>query len=111
MGRSLWDTASGRDRRWVKRRHAHASAPRYVRVVVILLALALVGTLGWQGVQALLHRGPKYSTPQPSGFNRAARNEAPDENTASGAWESDVSDALQAAAAQGGAGNVTGAEV
>jgi len=111
MGRSLWDTASGRDRRWVKRRHAHGSAPRYVRVVVVVLALALVGTLGWQGIQALLHRGPKYSTPQPSGSNRAVRNEAAGGNNASGAWESGLSDALQAAAAQGSAGNVTAAEV
>ena len=106
MARSLWDTPSGRDRRWTKRRDAYAPAPSYVRIVIILLAATLVGTLGWQGIQALLHPAPKFSPILPPGnANYAARGGA------AGVWESDVMAALQTATAQGAAGNVTVAEV
>src|SRR5580692_5523194 len=102
MGRSLWDTASGRDRRWTKRRDVYAPAPRYVGVVIVLLAAALVGTLAWQGIQSLLHPAPKYSAINPpSGSNYVARNGTVAVSSAVPAWESDVASALQAAATQG----------
>jgi hypothetical protein len=106
VARSLWDTPSGRDRRWTKRRDAYAPAPSYVRIVIILLAATLVGTLAWQGIQTLLHPAPKFSPIIPPGnANYAARGGA------AGVWESDVMAALQTATAQGAAGNVTVAEV
>jgi hypothetical protein len=112
MGRSLWDTASGRDRRWTKRRDVYAPAPRYVGVVIVLLAAALVGTLAWQGIQSLLHPAPKYSAINlPSSANYVARNGAVAGSSPVAAWESDVAGALQTATAQGIAGNVTAAEV
>jgi hypothetical protein len=112
MGRSLWDTASGRDRRWAKRGGAYTPAPAYVRIVIILLAAILVGTFGWQGIQALLHPAAKYpEIKAPGGANYVARSSAAQESVSVAAWETDVSDALQTAAAQGSSGNITAAEV
>jgi hypothetical protein len=111
MKRSLWDTASGRDRRWTKRSAGYSPAPQYARVVIVLLAATLVGTLAWQGIQSLRHSAPKYAVNGPSGSaNYVARNETMSGSNAA-AWQSDVANALQTAAAQGGAGNITAAEV
>jgi hypothetical protein len=111
MKRSLWDTASGRDRRWTKRSGGYSPAPRYARVVIVLLAATLVGTLAWQGIQSLRHPAPKFSVNGPSSSaNYVARNETTSGSSAA-AWQSDVANALQTAAAQGVAGNVTAAEV
>lgn len=112
MKRSLWDTASGRDRRWAKRSGGYTPAPGYVRVVIVLLAATLVGTLAWQGIQSLLHPAPKYSAINPPGSaNYTARNGTVAGSSPVAAWESDVAAALQTAEAQGAAGNVTAAEV
>jgi hypothetical protein len=111
MKRSLWDTASGRDRRWSKRSASYSPAPRYARVVIVLLAATLVGTLAWQGIQSLRHPAPKYSVNGPSGSaNYVVRNGTMGPSSTA-AWESDVAAALQTATAQGAAGNVTAAEV
>lgn len=112
MSPSLWDTPSGRDRRWTKRRDAYAPAPGYVRIVIILLAATLVGTLAWQGIQALLHPTPKFSPIIPPGdANYVAREGVAAGSSPVAIWESDVAGALQTAAAQGAAGNITAAEV
>jgi hypothetical protein len=113
MGRSLWDTPSGRDRRWGKRSAGHATAPQYVRIVVVLLAAALVGTLAWQGIQSLLHpaRAKYPAIVMPGGASYVARSGTSDGSNSVAAWESDVADALQGATAQGLAGNITAAEV
>jgi hypothetical protein len=112
MGRSLWDTPSGRDRRWAKRSGRYTSAPRYVQIVVMLLAVTLVGTLGWQGIQALLHPAPKYpAIAVPGSSNYVARGGAVAADSPVTAWESDVANALQAATAQGTAGDITAAEM
>jgi len=112
MGRSLWDTASGRDRRWGKRSGAYTPAPAYVRVVVLVLAAILVGTFGWQGIQALLHPAAKYAEIKtPGNANYVARSGATPGGPPVAAWETDVTEALQTAAAQGTAGNITAAEV
>jgi hypothetical protein len=112
MGRSLWDTPSGRDRRWGKRSGGYTSAPKYVRVVVVLLAAALVGTIAWQGIQSLLHPAPKNSAINvPGSANYVARGGTVAAGSPVVAWESDVAEALQAAAAQGAAGDITAAEV
>ncbi len=112
MGRSLWDTGSGRDRRWAKRSGGYTPAPGYVRVVIVLLAAILVGTFAWQGIQALLHPAPKYSEIKtPGSANYVARNGAATGSGPVAAWEADVAEALQGAAAQGTAGNITATEV
>jgi hypothetical protein len=112
VARSLWDTPSGRDRRWTKRREAYAPAPGYVRIVIILLAATLVGTLAWQGIQTLRHPTPKFSPIIPPGDTKYVAREGVETGRSTLAiWESDVLGALQSAAAQGAAGNVTAGEV
>jgi hypothetical protein len=112
MGRSLWDTASGRDRRWSKRGGGYPSAPGYARVVILLLAVALVGTLAWQGFQSVMHPAPKFAPVSvPGNANYTARGGTAPGAGATPAWQADVADALQAATKQGTAGNVTAAEV
>jgi hypothetical protein len=106
MGFKIWDTPSGRKRRWGKRRNAITPAPTYARVAVIVLATALLGTLAWQGIQRLLH---------PPDTARVAATSAPangmDAHSAVSAWQSGVSAALEAATLQGTSGNITAAEV
>jgi hypothetical protein len=112
MGRSLWDTASGRDRRWGKRGGAYTPAPAYVRIVIMLLAAILVGTFAWQGIQALWHPATKYpEIKTPDSESYVARSGVVPGRVPVAAWETDVAEALQAAAGQGTAGNITAAEV
>ncbi|HEY0701661.1 MAG TPA: hypothetical protein VGD60_02740 [Candidatus Acidoferrales bacterium] len=111
MGRSLWDTASGRDRRWSKRGGGYPAAPGYARVVIMLLAVVLVGTLAWQGIQALLHPAPKYPPVNAPGNANYVARAGTSGSGATPAWQADVAGAMQAATAQGTAGNVTAAEV
>jgi hypothetical protein len=112
MGRSLWDTASGRDRRWGKRGGGYTPAPAYVRVVVLVLAAILVGTFAWQGIQTLLHPAAKYpEVKTPGATNYVARTGAAPGSAPVAAWETDVAEALQTAATQGSSGNITAAEV
>ena len=51
MGFGIWDTPSGRDRRWERRKRGFAPAPMYVRLAVVALATTLLATLVWQGVK------------------------------------------------------------
>ena len=101
----IWNTPSGRDRRWVRRRSGITPAPTYARVAVVLLALALLATLAWQGAQRLLnpakmsHGDATHLFTQPP----SDRSDAPE-------WQTSVSSALEEAAAQGGS-NVTAAEI
>ena len=112
MGRSLWDTASGRDRRWGKRSGGHTPAPAYARVVVMVLAAVLVGTFAWQGIQALRHPAAKYAEiTTPGNANYVARGAATPGGPPVAAWETDVAEALQTATTQGSTGNITAAEV
>src|ERR1700721_2919692 len=112
MGRSLWDTASGRDRRWGKRSGGDTPAPGYVRVVVIVLAAVLGGTFAWEGIQALLHPVAKFAEIKPPGSaNYVARGGATPGGPPVGAWEADVAEALQTATTQGSTGNITTSEV
>jgi hypothetical protein len=106
MDFKLWDTPSGRKRRWAKRKGAYTPAPMYARVVVVLLAAALLGTLFWQGVQRLLH-------PSETGRGAATAKPSTETETRAGlpAWQSGALDALAAAKLQGANGDITAAEV
>jgi hypothetical protein len=106
MSFRIWDTPSGRFRRWGKRGHGYTRAPKFARVAVVLLAAALVGTIAWQLVQRVLH-------PVRTAGVVTAGSAAGEGSSAPGiaAWESQVMDALQDATAQGTAGNITAAEV
>ena len=101
----LWDTPSGRDRRWVRRRTGIAPAPLYARVAVVLLALALMATLAWQGAQRLLNPA-KMSGGDTTHFF----TQPPSDRAVASEWQTSVSAALEEAAEQG-ASNVTAAEI
>ena len=101
----LWDTPSGRDRRWVRRRSGIAPAPTYARVAVVLLALALMATLAWQGAQRLLNPAKMAGGDTTHFFTQP-----PSDRSVASEWQTSVSSALEEAAAQG-ASNVTAAEI
>jgi hypothetical protein len=103
---SIWNSPSGRDRRWAKRRSGYAAAPTYVRVAVVSLATVLLATLAWQGAQKLLDPRRMANTDAPHFFTRPQSD-----RTATPAWQTSLSDALEQAVAQGTAGNITGAEM
>lgn len=106
MSFGIWDAPSGRSRRWGKRGHGYTRAPMFARMVVVLLAAALVGTIAWQGVQRLRHPATSARV-SPAGGTTGEANSAP----GTAVWESQVMDALQEATAQGVSGNITAAEV
>lgn len=106
MRLKIWDTPSGRDRRWVRRKSGFTPAPTYARVAVVSLAMALMATLAWQGAQRLL-------VPARMGSDDAAHFLArpPSDRPGVPAWQTDLSDALGQAVAQGAGGNITAAEM
>lgn len=106
MSFGIWDTPSGRSRRWGKRGRGYTPVPTYARVAVVTLAAALLGTLAWQGIQRLMHP-PKSGRMAITGGPVSTANNGP----AGPAWEAEVIGALEAAAAQGSSGDVTACEV
>jgi hypothetical protein len=117
VANGIWNTPSGQDRRWKRRRvpGAFASggegATKYLKFVVVILAAVLAGTFIWSGVQKILHpaavspAGPYVSGDRPYATT--------DDTADSGAptWEVEFNGALKAAMDAGIAGNVTAAEV
>jgi len=106
MGLRIWDTPSGRDRRWLRRKSGFTPAPRYARVAVVSLAVTLMATLAWQGVQRLL-------APSKMAGGEAAHFLArpPSDRPGIPAWQTAISEALEQAVAQGVGGNITAAEM
>jgi hypothetical protein len=102
----IWDTPSGRDRRWVRRRVGYAPAPIYVRVAVVSLAVVLMATLAWQGAQRLLSPARMAGGETAHFYARP-----PSDRTGVPAWQTALSDALEQAVAQGTAGNITATEM
>src|SRR5580658_10197839 len=106
MGFGIWDTPSGRDRRWERRKSAFAPAPTYVRLAVVALATTLMATLAWQGAQRLLDPAKMAGSDAPHFFARP-----PSDRLGVPAWQTALSDALEQAVAQGVGGNITAAEM
>jgi hypothetical protein len=103
---TIWDTPSGRDRRWLRRKNGYSPAPRYARVAVVSLAIALMATLAWQGAQRLLDPARMAGSDAPHFFARP-----PSDRPGVAAWQTSLSDALEQAVAQGVGGNITAAEM
>jgi hypothetical protein len=103
---TIWDTPSGRDRRWLKRKSGLPPAPIYARVAVVSLAMVLMATLAWQGAQRLL-------APQKLAGSDATHFYTRPQSDRVGvvAWQTALSDALEQAVAQGVGGNITAAEM
>ena len=106
MGFGIWDTPSGRDRRWERRKSGFAPAPTYVRVAVVALAAMLVATLVWQGVKRLLDPAKMAGSDGSHFYVRP-----PSDRPGVAAWQTALSDALEQAVAQGVGGNITAAEM
>jgi hypothetical protein len=106
MGLTIWDTPSGRDRRWLRRKSGFTPAPTYARIAVVSLAVALMATLAWQGAQRLL-------APARMAGGDAAHFLArpPSDRAGIPAWQTALSEALEQAVAQGVGGNITAAEM
>jgi hypothetical protein len=84
------------------------SAPAYVRYTVMALAVALVITLGWRGVRWTMHEArpvpiASTSTYAPSSAEAVAARSA--------RWQHDLTDTLDGAARDAGAGNISSAEM
>jgi hypothetical protein len=106
MGLTIWDTPSGRDRRWLRRKSGYPPAPVYARAAVVSLAMALVATLAWQGAQRLLDPARMAGGDAAHFFARP-----PSDRPGVAAWQTALSEALEQAVAQGVAGNITAAEM
>ena len=106
MGLTIWETPSGRDRRWLRRRSGYTPAPMYARVAVVSLAIALMATLAWQGAQRLLDPARIAGNDAPHFLARP-----PSDRPGVAAWQTALSDALEQAVAQGVGGNITAAEM
>ncbi|HYL46569.1 MAG TPA: hypothetical protein VEU52_06060 [Candidatus Limnocylindrales bacterium] len=103
MTYEIWNPPSGRTRRWVKRKHSH-DMPLWARFSITALLVILAGTFFWQGIKRLRN---SQGSAQNSAV--AAARESPAAGSA--AWQRDVGTALENAARDAGAGNVTQAEM
>lgn len=104
MNLGIWDTPSGRARRWSKRRKGYSRAPMFARMAVVLLAAVLVATLAWHGVQRLLH-------PPETAVATGVADSGAGHGTSVAVWQSQVIGALEAATVEGSAGNISAAEL
>jgi hypothetical protein len=102
MAKAIWDVPSGRSRRWGVRHGPYNSAPGWARAAVVILGLALLGMLAWQGAQKVLHRGRKTTLPA-----LAVAPTAPPVES----WERGITEALEVAAADAQGGDITAAEM
>ncbi len=103
---TIWDTPSGRDRRWLKRKSGLPPAPTYMRLAVVCLAVVLMATLAWQGAQRILDPAKMAGSDAPHFFTRP-----PSDRPGVAAWQTALSDTLEQAVAQGTGGNITAAEM
>jgi hypothetical protein len=78
----------------------------FARMTVVLLAAVLLGTLAWHGTQRLLR--PPVSAGSVAAADPVSR---PSGDAGTATWESQVMDALDEAATQGAAGNISADEV
>lgn len=103
---SIWQTPSGRSRRWVRRKDTNIPAPLYARLTILALLVALAGTLGWYGSRALLHRrSPSEISPV---AQAASLSHLP---SATIAWQSDALSSIESGIHEAQGGNITAAEV
>jgi hypothetical protein len=87
------------------------STSAYLKVVVVVLACVLMGTLAWQGAERYLHpsSGGVLDAPVAPGRPYAAEG-APNDSAARG-WQRDFATALDGAADSAKGGEITGAEI
>lgn len=104
------------DPRWRNRRGPGAFSPerggatRILRIVVVLLACVLIGTLAWQGYEKYFRPGDRSQIGDVAPVGRPYSADAASDPAARG-WQRDFSSALGDATVAGKGGDVTGAEM
>lgn len=102
---TIWETPSGRSRRWVKRRDTSVPAPLYARLAILALLVALAATLVWHGLRLVFDRGGI------SGSAPTAEAKSPTPAAGVALWQNDALASLESGAREAQAGNITAAEV
>jgi len=104
----IYDTPSGRSRRWkAHRRHRSifgTSAPSYARYTIIALAMLLVATLIWRGIRWVWHPAERQSAAYYDSTPAAV-------SPSTAPWQRDVMTSLAAASADIRAAQITAAEM
>jgi hypothetical protein len=103
---STWNAPGGHSRGWhrVRRHRPIPTAPVYVRYTVLALAAVLLITLLWRGVRWTMHPSRIPSEGMPAAYSSAPAAPV-------NPWQHDFADALNGAARDAGAGNLSSAEM
>jgi len=102
---TIWETPSGRSRRWVRRKDTSVPAPLYARLAIVALLVALAATLVWHGFRLVFERGGD------SGSAPVAEAKSPAPAAGVALWQNDALASLESGAREAQAGNITAAEV
>lgn len=103
---SIWETPSGRSRRWVRRKDTNIPAPLYARLTILVLLVALAASLARYGFRSLVHRTARSAA--------APGAEAADTTHAASiavAWQTDALASIENGIHEAQSGNITAAEV
>jgi hypothetical protein len=116
VGSENWEGPGGIDPRWRNRRGPGAFSPerggtsKILRIVVVVLACVLVGTLGWQGYQRYFRPAEMPQSGRIAPIGRPYSADTANDPAARG-WEPDFANAINDATTAGKAGDVTSAEM
>ncbi len=102
---TIWETPSGRSRRWVRRKDVSVPVPLYARLAIVALLVTLAATLTWHRLRLEFDRTGDSG----SASKAAATSLIPAPATA--LWQSDALASLESGAREAQAGNITAAEV
>ena len=103
---SVWQTPSGRTRRWVRRKETSIPAPLYARLTILILLIALTATVVWYGVRSLWHRVTKDETAP-----TAETAPTPRLPSSTASWQSDALASIESGIRDAQGGNITASEV
>ncbi len=102
---TIWETPSGRARRWIRRKDTSVPAPLYARLAIVALLVALAATLVWHGLRIVFERSGN------SGSAPVAEAKSPALAAGVAPWQNDALASLESGAREAQAGNITAAEV
>lgn len=102
---TIWETPSGRSRRWVRRKDISVPAPLYARPAIVALLVVLAATLVWHGLRIVFDGAGN------SGSAQVAEAKSPAPAAGVALWQNDALASLESGAKESQAGNITAAEV
>jgi hypothetical protein len=105
---TIWDTPSGRARHWRKRGHSSPPMPSYAQVTVVVLAFAVVISVGWEILNRVRAAESKETL---AAANAAAAGDSGGASAQGPAWQRDVVASLDAGLRDAHGGNLTASEV